>query len=81
LIERYQTKEMAEIWSEESQYRSWLEVELAVCRAWMELGAIPEEDFRQIEEKASFDVGRIKEIERVVQHDMIAFVSDRKSVV
>jgi len=76
LIERYQTKEMAEIWSEESQYRSWLEVELAVCRAWMELGAIPEEDFRQIEEKASFDVGRIKEIERVVQHDMIAFVSN-----
>lgn len=76
LIERYQTKEMAEIWSEESQYQSWLEVELAVCRAWMELGAIPEEDFRQIEEKASFDVGRIKEIERVVQHDMIAFVSN-----
>jgi adenylosuccinate lyase len=37
---------------------------------------IPEEDFRQIEEKASFDVGRIKEIERVVQHDMIAFVSN-----
>jgi len=76
LIERYQTKEMAEIWSEESQYQSWLEVELAVCRAWMELGAIPEEDFRQIEEKASFDVRRIKEIERVVQHDMIAFVSN-----
>lgn len=76
LIERYQTKEMAEIWSEESQYQSWLEVELAACRAWMELGVIPEEDFRQIEEKASFDVGRIKEIERVVQHDMIAFVSN-----
>ena len=67
---------MAEIWSEESQYQSWLEVELAACRAWMELGVIPEEDFRQIEEKASFDVGRIKEIERVVQHDMIAFVSN-----
>ncbi|MDI9389792.1 MAG: adenylosuccinate lyase [Synergistota bacterium] len=76
MIERYQTKEMAEIWSEESQYQSWLEVELAACRAWMELGVIPEEDFRQIEEKASFDVGRIKEIERVVQHDMIAFVSN-----
>jgi len=42
----------------------------------MELGAIPEEAFRQIEEKASFDVERIKEIEKVVQHDMIAFVSN-----
>lgn len=67
---------MAEIWSEESQYRSWLEVELAVCRAWMELGAVPEEAFRQIEKKASFDVERIKEIEKVVQHDVIAFVSN-----
>jgi len=42
----------------------------------MELGAIPEEAFRQIEEKTSFDVERIKEIEKVVQHDMIAFVSN-----
>jgi adenylosuccinate lyase len=42
----------------------------------MELGAVPEEAFRQIEEKASFDVERIKEIEKVVQHDVIAFVSN-----
>jgi adenylosuccinate lyase len=75
MIGRYQTAEMSAIWSEESKFRTWLEVELAVCRVWMEKGIIPEDAFDDICSKASFDIGRINEIEEQVQHDVIAFVS------
>lgn len=75
MIERYQTAEMNLIWSEENKFRTWLEVELAVCRVWMERGVIPCEAFEEICAKASFDISRIDEIERQVQHDVIAFVS------
>ena len=75
MIGRYQTKEMAEIWSEENKFRAWLEVELAVCRVWMEKGVIPADAYEEIRSKASFDIARIDEIEARVHHDVIAFVS------
>ena len=75
MIDRYSVKEIAAIWSEENKFGSWLEVELAVCRAWMEKGVIPSEAYGDICARASFDVKRIDEIERQVNHDMIAFVS------
>ena len=76
MIERYQTPEMAELWSLEAQYASWLEVEMAVCRAWNKLGRISDADLAQIEEKAKFDVAGIEELEAVTHHDIIAFVSN-----
>jgi adenylosuccinate lyase len=66
---------MGKIWSDENRFSKWLEVELAVCRAWAAEGAIPAEDMKLIEERAGFDVDRIAEIEAVTQHDVIAFVS------
>jgi len=75
MIARYQTAEMNSIWSEENKFSAWLEVELAVCRVWMEKGVIPGDAYADICEKASFDIGRINEIEEQVHHDMIAFVS------
>jgi adenylosuccinate lyase len=75
MIDKYSTKEMNEIWSDENKFSKWLDVELAVCRAWAEDGALPREDLAQIEERASFSVERIAEIEAVTQHDVIAFVS------
>jgi len=75
MIERYRTEEMDAIWSRENCFRTWLEVELAVCRAWMEEGVIPEESFRTIAERSVIDIDRISEIENSVHHDMIAFVS------
>ncbi len=75
MIGRYQTKEMAEIWSEDNKFRAWLEVELAVCRVWMEKGVIPADAYEEIRSKASFDIARIDEIEARVHHDVIAFVS------
>ncbi|MEX0680877.1 MAG: adenylosuccinate lyase [Balneolales bacterium] len=73
MIERYSRKEMAAIWSEENQYRSWLEVELAACKAWSRLGVIPEEDVRQLYDNARFDISRIHEIEESTRHDVVAF--------
>lgn len=75
MIERYQTKEMTAIWSEENKFRTWLEVELAVCRVWMEKGVIPKEALEDILAKADFDIKRINEIEEEIHHDVVAFVS------
>ena len=73
MIDRYSREEMAGIWSLENQFQAWLEVELAACWAWSKLGKIPEEDVEKLYEKASFDVGRIKEIEKETRHDVVAF--------
>jgi adenylosuccinate lyase len=73
MIERYSRKEMTEIWTEHKQFQSWLDVELAVCKAWSELGQIPAEDVKLLYEKATFDIDRIKEIEETTRHDVVAF--------
>lgn len=76
MIERYETSKMKEIWSEQNKYKTWLNIELAVCRAWNKAGVIPAEDLDNIEKNSSFDVERIKEIEATVNHDVIAFVTN-----
>jgi adenylosuccinate lyase len=75
MIDRYSRPEMKAVWSEENKYRKWLDVELAVCQAWSELGQIPKAALRTIEEKAAFDTARIEEVERTVKHDVIAFLT------
>jgi len=73
MIERYTRPEMADLWSEEAQFQAWLDVELAACAAWSELGVIPKEDVERLYAKASFDVDRIHEIEESTRHDVVAF--------
>ncbi len=73
MIERYSRKEMADIWSLENQFQAWLEVELAACNAWSKLGKIPKSDVKNLYENASFNVDRIKEIEKQTRHDVVAF--------
>ncbi|WP_339164412.1 adenylosuccinate lyase [Siminovitchia sp. FSL W7-1587] len=73
MIERYTRPEMGAVWKEENRYNAWLEVEILACEAWAELGEIPREDVKKIREKASFDVARIKEIEKETRHDVVAF--------
>ncbi|WP_278550381.1 adenylosuccinate lyase, partial [Cloacibacillus evryensis] len=75
MIPRYETQEIKKIWTDENRFGRWLDVELAATRAWNEAGIVPDEDFRNIKEKAGFNVARIREIEEVTQHDVIAFVS------
>jgi len=75
VIERYTRPEMGALWTTEAQFRSWLEVELAVCEVLAGRGMIPADDLRAIRERADFDVDRIAEIEAVVRHDVIAFLT------
>ncbi len=75
MIERYTRPEMGAVWTDDNKYRKWLEVEMAVCEAWARLGKIPAPALKNIRRKADFSVGRIDEIEKVVKHDIIAFLS------
>ena len=76
MIERYTLPEIGAVWTEEAKFQSWLEVELAVCRARARLGEIPSEEVEELAEKADFSVERIEEIEKETNHDVIAFVSN-----
>jgi adenylosuccinate lyase len=73
MIDRYSRPEMSKIWTEEQQFRAWLEVELAACKAWSKLGHIPAEDVDKLYANADFDINRIKEIEQQTRHDVVAF--------
>ncbi|HIJ60615.1 MAG TPA: adenylosuccinate lyase [Nitrospirae bacterium] len=75
MIERYSLKKMASLWEIKNKYQKWLDVEIAVCEAWAELGEIPLDILKVIKEKANFDVARIDEIEATVKHDVIAFLT------
>ena len=73
MIDRYTRPPMADLWSEEQKFRSWLDVELAACAAWSEIGAIPPADVETLYDEADFDVDRIKKIEQETKHDVVAF--------
>ena len=73
MIDRYTRPEMADLWSEDQKFQSWLDVELAACAAWSEIGAIPPKDVETLYAKADFDVERIHEIEQETKHDVVAF--------
>lgn len=75
MIPRYTLPEMGELWSDESKYRHWLDVELAVCRAMSEKGIIPKKSLNVILKKADFDIKRINKIEAITNHDVIAFLT------
>ncbi|GAA6615939.1 adenylosuccinate lyase [Scytonema sp. NUACC26] len=76
VIERYTLPEMGNLWTEAYKYKTWLQVEIAVCEAQAELGYIPTQAVEQIKAKADFDPKRVLEIEAEVRHDMIAFLTN-----
>ena len=75
MIDRYSRPEMSALWTLENKFRVWLEVEIAVTKAWNKLGEVPDDALREIEEKADFELDRILEIEERTKHDVIAFLS------
>ena len=75
MIDRYMPEDFAEIWSEENMFRCWLQVEMETCRVLADKGWIPKESMENIEKKADFSVTRIKEIEKITHHDLIAFTT------
>ena len=76
MIERYTTKEMGRIWSDENKFSTWLKVEIAVTEVLTSDKIVPKEDLQIIKEKANFDVNRILEIEEETHHDVIAFLTN-----
>ncbi|MBN8662273.1 MAG: adenylosuccinate lyase [Candidatus Obscuribacter phosphatis] len=76
MIERYTRAEMGAIWSLESKFQTFLDVELAVMEAQCEMGLVPAEALAEVKAKARFDVKRIDEIEAEVRHDVIAFLTN-----
>ena len=78
MIPRYSRPEMTAVWSPETRFRIWFEIEAYASEAMAEIGLIPKEAAKAIWEKgrqAKFDVARIDEIERVTKHDVIAFLT------
>ncbi|MCB2231321.1 adenylosuccinate lyase [bacterium] len=75
MIERYTLPEMATLWSEQSKFESWLEVEVEAAHAMAEAKIIPLKAYQTIKRKAKFDIKRIDEVEAEVNHDVIAFLT------
>ena len=76
MIERYTYPEMGAIWTLQHEFEVMLDIEIAACEAMAELGQIPKEAAKNIREKAKFDLTRVKEIEKVTNHDIIAFLTN-----
>jgi adenylosuccinate lyase len=83
-IPRYTRPQMAAIWSPETRFRIWFEIEAHAADAMAELGLIPKEAAKTIWEKgktAKFDIARIDAIEREVKHDVVAFLTHLAEIV
>jgi len=76
MIPRYSMPEIAELWTDEYKYRTWLEVELAACEAWSKLGKIPKAAVTRLRRNAKFSSRNILKIEAKVKHDVIAFLTE-----
>ncbi|MGE5588411.1 MAG: adenylosuccinate lyase, partial [Clostridia bacterium] len=76
MIERYTYPEMKHLWEPENRYKKWLEIEILACEGWASIGRVPAEAVEAIREKARFDLARIREIEAIVDHDVIAFLTN-----
>src|SRR5471032_2835930 len=84
MIPRYSRPEMAAIWSPETRFRIWFEIEAHAADAMAELGIVPKAAAKKIWDKgrkAIFDVARIDEIERETKHDVIAFLTHLAEIV
>jgi len=73
MIERYSRPQMKRVWSDENKFDKWLEVEIAVCQAWADVGVIPRRAVPKIK-MARVDLKRMEEILRETHHDMTAFL-------
>ena len=77
MIPRYSRPDMVNIWSAQTKFRIWYEIEAHACDAMADLGIIPKENAEAVwkAKDVDFDVGRIDEIEAVTKHDVIAFLT------
>jgi len=76
VIERYTLPAMGRIWQDEYRLQLWLDIEIAACEGWAEIGKIPAEAVQVIKKKAAFSWERVKEIEEITHHDVLAFLTN-----
>ncbi|AFV03217.1 Adenylosuccinate lyase [Dehalobacter sp. UNSWDHB] len=76
MIERYTLPAMGRLWQDEYRLTLWLKIEIAACEGWAKKGKIPQEAVEVIRQKAAFSWDRVKEIEEVTQHDVLAFLTN-----
>src|SRR5213078_1708916 len=76
MIQRYSRAAMREIWTEQRKLEIWLQIELLASEALCAQGLVPEKDFTQMKAKAAFSVERCKELEKTLNHDVIAFTTN-----
>ena len=83
MIPRYSRPEMVAIWSPETKFRIWYEIEAHACDAQAELGVIPKANAEAVwkARDVEFDVARIDEIEAVTKHDVIAFLTHLAEII
>src|SRR3977135_2466092 len=76
MIQRYSRPAMREIWSEQRKLEIWLQIELLASEALSAQGLVPKKDFAQMKARAAFSLERCKELERILNHDVIAFTTN-----
>src|SRR5436190_11521556 len=76
MIQRYSPPAMREIWSEQRKLEIWLQIELLAAEALVVEGTVPKKDFAQMKARAAFNIDRCKELERTLNHDVIAFTTN-----
>ncbi len=73
MLKRYTTERVNEVWKTRTKFETYLKVEIAAAKAWMEEGVIPSEDYEAIKNNAKVNIDRLNEIEKETKHDVIAF--------
>ena len=76
MVPRYSRKEMVDIWSDDSKYSIWLDIEVYALEGMEIVGIIPKGTAKIVREKASFESKRIDEIESEIKHDVLAFLTN-----
>ena len=74
VIPRYSRPEIAALWTDQAKFERWLDVEIAACEAWAELGKVPKADAEKIRRDASFDLEKVNEYLAITHHDVTAFL-------
>src|SRR5439155_13374409 len=76
MIQRYSRPAMREIWSEERKLQIWLQIELLAAEALCAKGLVPKADLAQMKAKAAFSLERCRELEKTLNHDVVAFTTN-----
>lgn len=74
MIPRYTLPRMAKVWDPAHRFDLWLKIEVLACEAWAELGRIPGEALKVIQERAGYDIQRVHELEQETRHEVVAFL-------